>query len=65
MKLRGERPPCGGAGDVTVPSSSGWRSDLEHAAVELGQLVEEQHAVVGQADLAGRGIEPPPTSPRR
>ena len=27
--------------------------DFERAAVELRQLVEEQHAVVGEADLAG------------
>lgn len=28
--------------------------DLETSAMKLGQLVEEQHAVVRQADLAGR-----------
>ena len=28
---------------------------FERAAVELGQFVEKQHAVVRQADFAGRG----------
>ena len=28
---------------------------FQRAAIELGQLVEKQHAVVRQADLAGRG----------
>jgi hypothetical protein len=30
---------------------------LRHKAAELGQLVEEQHAVVGQRHLAGLGAQ--------
>ena len=37
---------------VTAPSSSGWRS-ASSAARELAELVEEQHAVVGERHLAG------------
>ena len=33
------------------PLSSGSRKRLEHAAVELRQLIEEQHAAMGEADL--------------
>ena len=36
---------------------------LEHVAAELRQLVEEEHAVVGQRDLAGARRRRPPTSP--
>ena len=36
---------------------------LERDPRELGQLVEEQHAAVGERDLAGPGRAPPPTSP--
>jgi len=48
---------------VTRPSSSGWRHGFEDAALELRQLVQEQHAVVGEGDLAWRGIDVPPSSP--
>ncbi len=51
---------------VTVPSSSGWRSTSSDAPIELRHLVQEQDAVVGQADLAGprdrRRRRPAPTS---
>ena len=30
---------------------------FQHAAFELGQLVEEQHAMVGEGDFAGGGID--------
>ena len=47
---------------VTWPSSSGCRRTSSVRPPELGQLVEEQHAVVGEADLArARGRWPPPT----
>ena len=29
---------------------------LQHAHAKLGQLVQEEHAAVGQADLAGVGL---------
>ncbi len=38
---------------VTEPSSSGWRSSSSTLRGNSGQLVQEQHAVVRQADLAG------------
>ena len=41
---------------VTCPSSSGWRSASRLGAHELAQLVEEQHAVVGERRLAGRRV---------
>ena len=41
----------------------GLAQHLQHVAAEFGQLVEEQHPAVGQADLPGRGIDPPPMSP--
>lgn len=34
---------------------------LERIAGKLGQLVQKQHAVVRQTDLAGAGTDPPPT----
>ena len=39
---------------TTRPSSSGWRSASSAGRGELGQLVEEEHAVVGERGLAGR-----------
>ncbi len=38
---------------------------LEGVAGELGELVEEQYAAVGQADLPGPQQAPPPTSAAR
>ena len=38
---------------VTLPSSKRLAHDLENIAREFGQLVEEQHAVMGQRDFAG------------
>ena len=38
---------------VTTPSSSGWRSASRRRAAELGELVEEEDAVVREAHLAG------------
>ena len=35
---------------------------LQRVAAELGQLVEEQHAVVRERDLARPWRRPPPTS---
>ncbi len=43
------------------PLSSGWRSEIEHLRRELRQLVEEQHAVMGERNLAGPHAMPPPT----
>jgi hypothetical protein len=43
---------------VTSPVSSGWRSESS-AALEFGQFVEEQHAQMRQADLAGPHAQAP------
>ena len=34
---------------------------LQCVAGKLRQLIQEQHTVVGQTDLAGAGTDPPPT----
>jgi hypothetical protein len=34
------------------PVSSGWAQRVEHPRLELGQLVEKQHAEMREADLA-------------
>jgi hypothetical protein len=44
-----------GARDGHLAGLQGLAQHLQAAAVELGQFVEEQHAVVGHADLAGGG----------
>ena len=36
---------------------------LQRREPVLRELVEEEHAEVGEADLAGRGVPPPPTRP--
>ena len=51
-RASGTRARCWPRTIVTRPSSSGWRSASRLGALELGQLVEEQHAVVGQRRLA-------------
>jgi hypothetical protein len=38
---------------TTRPSSSAWRQPFHRVAPELRDLVEEQHAVMRQRDLAG------------
>ena len=40
-------------GDVAVFER--LAEDFERRAVEFGELVEKQHAVVGEADFSGRG----------
>ncbi len=47
------REPRAADGDHTI--LQGLAQDLQHLALELGQLVQEEHAVVRQADLAGLG----------
>ena len=37
---------------ATSPVSSGWRRLSSACALELGQFVEEQHAIMGERDLA-------------
>ena len=46
---------CGSCnGDATV--LQGLAQDLQRRAAELGQLIEEQHPVMGQADLTGARV---------
>ena len=47
---RRARPPT--RATATTPSSSGWRSASSTGALELGQLVEEEHAAMREARLA-------------
>ena len=54
MKRVGNAITCWPRTIVTCPSSSGWRSASSARARELRQLVEEQHAVVGERRLARR-----------
>ena len=60
------RRPAGSAPDrsrgalaratVTLPVSSGWRSASSTCALELRQLVQEQHTLVRERDLARPGV---------
>jgi len=52
-----------GSGDVHEAVFQWLAERLERRATELGELIQEEHAVMRQADLAGRGTSPPPTSP--
>ena len=51
-EARREHRAARGAGDGDPPFLQRLAHQVEHVAVELGQLVEEQHAVVRQGDLA-------------
>ncbi|MCY1286997.1 hypothetical protein D9M70_359800 [compost metagenome] len=42
-----------GAGDDDLAALQRFAQDLQDLAVELGELVEEEHALVSQGDLAG------------
>ena len=51
------------AADRDHPVLQRLAQHLQHVLAELRQFVQEQHAVVGQADLARAGDAPPPISP--
>ena len=51
----GEADRAGGAGDGDAAFLERLAQDLEDVLAELRQLVEEEHAVVGERDLAGAG----------
>ena len=53
MKRAGKRARPRGARDPHAAFLDRLAQHFEHVPAELGHLVEEQHAVVGQADLAG------------
>ena len=58
----GKRRRPAGPGDRDAALLERLAERLEDVAIELGQLVEEQDALVGQRDLAGRQMrDPPPT----
>jgi hypothetical protein len=56
MNGQSSLPICGNR----VPAK---RVDHLRLPLELGQLVQEQHPVVGQAHLPRPGMEPPPMRP--
>ena len=47
-----------GAGDADVAGLQRLAERIQHRALELGEFVEEQHAEVREADLAGPDAEP-------
>ena len=53
LEARREAHLVAGPGDNDLPAFQGLAQHLQHLAVELGQLVQEQHALMGQGDLAG------------
>lgn len=54
-ELGGEGDGHFGAGDVDAAVFHGLAEDFECAALELGEFVEEEDAVVGEADFSGLG----------
>ena len=62
LEARGEVAFHRGAADGDVAVFQRFAQHFEDAAVEFGQFVEEEDAVVGEADSPGLGMEPPPTS---
>ena len=52
MKRDGNDRAARGARDGDPPFLERLAHQVEHVAVELGQLVEKQHAVMGEGDLA-------------
>jgi hypothetical protein len=58
MKLAGKRTAPWERAMVTTWSSSGWRRVSRTSRGELGEFVEEEHAVVGEGDLAGARDHP-------
>ena len=48
------------------PSRFQWLTQsFQHAAIELRQLIQEQHAMVGQADLTWAGVDAAAADQRR
>ena len=50
-----------GAGDDRFAGFQRLAQSVEHVRLEFRQLVEKQHAVMGERNFTGRGREPPPT----
>ena len=53
MKARREFRLAGGAGNDDASRLQGFAQYLQYPPVEFGQFVEEQHAAMGEGDLAG------------
>ena len=53
LEARGEAHLVAGPGDHDMAGFQRLAKDFEDLAVELGQLIEEQNAVMCQTDLAG------------
>ena len=51
-----------GARDHRLAGLERLAQRIEHLRVEFRQLVEKQHAEMGERRFAGRGRVPPPTS---
>ena len=65
---RGHELEAGGIADAVVGPAiddfAGFQrlaQTVEHLGLELRQLVEKQHAMMGERHLAGRALLPPPT----
>lgn len=56
LEARREAHPVVGPGDDDLSVLQGLAQDFEDLSVELRQLVEEQHALVGQGDFARAGL---------
>ena len=56
LEAGGEIHLSGGPADGDVAGLQRLAQGVEHLALELRQLVEKQHSVVGQRDLAGSRV---------
>ncbi len=56
MNSLGKGDAAGGAGDGDFAVFQRLAHDFEGGAFELGEFVEKEDAVMGEADFAGRGI---------
>lgn len=56
LETRREAHPVVGPGDDDLAAFQGLAQDLENLPVELRQLVEKQHALMGQGDFSGAGL---------
>ena len=61
LKLRGVDRSAADARDRDDPVLERLAQRLERRALELGQLVEQQHAVWASVASPRRAVDPPPT----
>ena len=55
-ELTGEGHCGGGPGNGDVAVFQGLAEHFQDVPMELGEFIEEQHAAMGEADLAGHGV---------